>query len=115
MTNHISIKNNQTIPLQSIPVLKYEDFLELNTGLMLDKANHCVNYFGFPQGDKLKLICCMANDKEHIINISSSFLPSPAGEGSGVRYPSFTARHLAFHVFEREIHENFGVNYTDHP
>src|ERR1035437_3958983 len=111
--NYISIRNNQTIPLQDIPVLKYEDFLEQNTGLMLDEANHCVNYYGFLQGDKLKLLCCIANDKEHTIYVSSSFLPSPLGEGPGVR--SFTANHLAFHIFEREIHENFGVNYTDHP
>src|ERR1035437_8977383 len=134
MTNYIPIKNNQAIPLQSIPVLKYEDFLEQNTGLMLDEANHCVNYYGFRQGGKLKLICCMANDNEHSIyvssseifpfsNKSSSFSLLPVGEGvrrtdeagEGLGLRSFTARHLAFHVFEREIHENFGVKYSDHP
>jgi Ni,Fe-hydrogenase III large subunit len=30
-------------------------------------------------------------------------------------YPSFTAHHLAFEKFEREIHENFGIRYSDHP
>src|ERR1035437_2723974 len=134
MTNYIPIKNNQAIPLQSIPVLKYEDFLEQNTGLMLDEANHCVNYYGFRQGGKLKLICCMANDNEHSIyvssseifpfsNKSSSFSLLPVGEGvrrtdeagEGLGLRSFTARHLAFHIFERELHENFGVKYSDHP
>lgn len=109
MTNYISIKNNQTIPLQSIPALKYEDFLEQNTGLMLDEANHCVNYYGFPEGDKLKLICCMANDKEHTIQVSSSII------NTNSTFPSFTKHHLAFHIFEREIHENFGIKYDDHP
>ena len=113
MTNFITIKNNQTIPFQSIPVLKYNDFLEQNVGLMLDEANHCVNYFGFLQGQFLKLICCMANDSEHVINVSSSVLPLPIAEG--LELPSFTARHLAFQIFEREIHENFGVAYIDHP
>src|ERR1035437_1374970 len=113
MTNYITIKNNQTIPFQSIPVLKYDDFLEQNVGLMQDEANHCVNYFGFLEGQSLKLICCMANDNEHVINVSSSILPLPIAEG--LELPSFTARHLAFQIFEREIHENFGVAYHDHP
>ncbi|NJK97265.1 MAG: NADH dehydrogenase subunit, partial [Bacteroidales bacterium] len=29
--------------------------------------------------------------------------------------PSFTAKHFSFHIFEREIHENFGLKYNDHP
>jgi Ni,Fe-hydrogenase III large subunit len=33
----------------------------------------------------------------------------------GVHYPSFTAHNLAFERFEREIHENFDITYTDHP
>jgi len=28
---------------------------------------------------------------------------------------SFSARNISFEKFEREIHENFGVSYTDHP
>ncbi len=109
MENYIRIKNNQSVPLQAIPVLTYEDFLEQNTGFMLNEANHCVNYYGVPQGDKLQLICCMANDVEHVIYVSSSLIEKQAD------LPSFTARHLAFHIFEREIHENFGVGYIDHP
>jgi Ni,Fe-hydrogenase III large subunit len=111
MTNYIAIKNNQRIPVQSIPVLNYQDFLEQNTAWMLDMSNHCVNYFAYHEGDKLKLICCIANDKEQNVYISSSVLASSLVNP----LPSFTARHLAFHIFEREIHENFGVEYLDHP
>ena len=111
MSNYIAIKNNQSIPVQSIPVLNYEDFLEQNTAWMLDISNHCVNYFAYNDADKLKLICCMANDQEQNIYISSAVLSL----SSGSPLPSFTARHLAFHIFEREIHENFGVDYIDHP
>ncbi len=28
---------------------------------------------------------------------------------------SFSAKNLSFEKFEREIHENFGIAYTDHP
>lgn len=113
--NHLIIKNNQCIPLSTIPILEYEKFLEQNTSLLSETHNHCVNYYGFPYQGKIKLMCCIANDKEGIIYISSSILPSPIGEGQGVRFPSFTKHHLSFEKFEREIHENFGINYDDHP
>lgn len=108
MTRHISIKNNQTIPLQEIPVLRYEDFLEHNTTLLTEEHNHCVSYFGFPHEEKLKLICCIGNDKEHTIQVSSCVINLNA------TLDSFTKYHLAFHIFERELHENFGIKYNDH-
>ena len=68
----VSIKNNQTIPLASIPELEYSTFLELNVfSLMKSPGSHCVNYYGFPYEDKIKLICCIANDESNDINISS--------------------------------------------
>ncbi|MCJ7757181.1 MAG: hypothetical protein MUP24_03465, partial [Gillisia sp.] len=70
--NALSIKNNQQIPLDSIPVLEYEQFLEYNTSLLDIEENHCVNYYGLPNDGKIKLICCVADDKEGLINISSS-------------------------------------------
>jgi len=110
MSNYIAIKNNQTIPLQSIPVLKYEDILSLNTAFLTDESKHSVNYFGYKVRDKLKLVCCVADDKDSTILISSSEI-KPA---DGI-YPSFSAKHRAFHIFERELHENFGIEYSDHP
>lgn len=111
MKNYSIISNNQTISLNSIPVLPYEDFLELNTKFIQKKEFHCINYYGFLKDNKIKLICCIANDSEHKIYISSS-----ETEKSNLSpLPSFTARHLSFHIFERELHENFGINYSDHP
>jgi len=111
MINYSTIVNNQTIPLQSIPVLKYEDFLELNTKWVQRKEFHCVNYYGYLSGNKIKLICCIADDREHNIYISSAEIEKNSLQPN----PSFTARHLSFHIFERELHENFGIIYTDHP
>lgn len=107
--NYSVIINNQTIPLQSIPVLSYEDFLELNTNLAKRKEFHCVNYYGYLSGSKIKLICCIANDAEQTIYVSSAEIESNRP------LPSFTAHHLSFHNFERELHENFDINYKDHP
>lgn len=104
------VKNNQRIPINSIPVLKYEVFMEtIVSGLMKDKNNHCVNYFGYYSENKIKLICCIADDTTHCIYILSSIIDQKN------ILPSFTAQDFSFEKFEREIHENFGINYNDHP
>ena len=109
MTNYTIAKNNERIPLSSIPETDYELFMETNVSLLNEPQNHCVNYFGYPENDKIKLICCIADDSDHSIYISSSVVDKDK------TYPSFTAIHLAFEKFEREIHENFGIQYADHP
>ncbi len=90
-------------------MLAYEQFLELNTAMLSGEHRRCVNYYGVPQGDKVKLLCCIADDAEGNILVSS------AEVGRNQTLPSFTAHRMVFHKFEREIHENFGIGYTDHP
>ena len=108
--NYISIKNNQTIPVYSVPELEYSAFLEQNVfSLIKSDASHCVNYFGFLIADKIKLICCIANDEQKLIHISSSVVDTKHA------IPSFSKHNLVFEKFEREIHENLGIKYTDHP
>lgn len=96
--------------MASIPELDYQEFLMLNTNFVKDTPErHCVNYFGYRIDSQIKLICCIANDSTHEIYISSSrVLLSDSLE-------SFTAINFNFEKFEREIHENFGLNYTNHP
>jgi Ni,Fe-hydrogenase III large subunit len=108
--NFIAIKNHQSIPVTSIPELKYNLFLDTNTGLIEDHSErHCVLYFGYREKNSVRLICCIADDLEHIIMVSSSLVDADE------RIDSFTAKHLSFEKFEREIHENFGLIYNDHP
>lgn len=108
--NYISILNNQTIPISAIPEINYPLFLELNTDFIKEHTErHCVNYFGCPNGEKLKLICCIADDNSHEIFVSSCMVDSSE------TLPSFTAINFCFEKFEREICENFGLNYLDHP
>jgi Ni,Fe-hydrogenase III large subunit len=111
MINTLSAKNNQLLQVKDIPVLPYEDFLGLNTDMSEDVYFHCVNYFGMPEGDHLRLFCCMADDTTGNILISSTRIR----RDTNIKYPSFSAKNMAFHVYEREIHENFGVGYSDHP
>jgi len=108
--DYTTIINNQTISLADIPEVGYNGFMELNTGFLIDSPErHCVNYFGYPVGNQIKLICCIADDNTHQIYVSSCLVKS------GVKLDSFTARNYNFEKFEREIHENFGVGYNDHP
>ena len=106
----ISISNNQVVDLQDIPIHDYEIFSEVNLDLMRgNPARHCVNYFGFREAGKIKLICCIADDELHEIFVSSSQVDQSA------MLTSFTAQNHNFEKFEREIHENFGIGYSDHP
>ena len=104
------IKNNQRIPLASIPKLAYETFVHLVVNELMTHADaHCVNYFGYPGNGMINLVCCIAFDSEHTIHVVSTTV------NSGQEIPSITASIPSFHGFEREIHENFGIIYTDHP
>jgi Ni,Fe-hydrogenase III large subunit/NADH:ubiquinone oxidoreductase subunit C len=108
--NYISIHNNQAIALNDIPEHGYEIFKSLNIGLLKNNsARHCVNYFGYKFENKIKLICCIADDDSHQIFISSASVESKS------ELSSFTAQNHNFEKFEREIHENFGIKYKDHP
>lgn len=107
---YLDIKNNETVPLTNIPLLEYDSFLELNTGLLeISQNNHCVNYFGQRLTKGIKLFCCVADDAGNTIKVSSAVVSKDA------ILDSFTAKNLAFEKFEREIHENFGIRYTNHP
>jgi len=109
-TKYINVSNNQVIDLTDIPEHNYASFAEMNLDLMQgNPARHCVNYFGYPVADKIKLICCIADDDLHQVFVSSSVIEKD------IERTSFTAKNANFEKFERELHENFGINYNDHP
>jgi len=106
----ITIKNYERIVFTSIPTLPYEQFVPvILEELMVNNACHCINYFGYPHNGKIQLICCIANDNEHTIHVTST-IATP-----GATFPSLTAHRISFHFFEREIYEQFGIQFTDHP
>ena len=107
---YISINNNEAIALKDIPAHAYQEFADVNINLLKgNSARHCVNYFGFHTGGKIKLICCIADDDLHQIFVSSALVDN------SIEIPSLTAQNHNFEKFEREIHENFGIKYSDHP
>jgi Ni,Fe-hydrogenase III large subunit len=109
---YIEIYSNPgTVQLADIPVLEYPEFTEFINLLMGEEGTHCIAYFVIPQKDKFRFICCMAADENHAIVIFSHDQPKDPLPS----LPSITAKHFQFHVFEREIHENFGIGFPGHP
>ncbi|HBF88570.1 MAG TPA: NADH dehydrogenase subunit [Bacteroidales bacterium] len=105
----LTIQNNQRVDISSIPVLQYEDFSSFIIDLINDNDNHCVNYYGYQDNNQIKLICCIANDTQHVIYVTSSIVDKNS------ELNSISKKHLSFEKFEREIHENFGINFIGHP
>ena len=106
----LKIRNNQSVSFSEIPEMDYMSFFALNTGLVEGtQERHCVNYFGIRESETIRLICCIADDAEQIIHLTSCCVNQEE------TLASFSARLFCFEKFEREIHENFGIKYSDHP
>lgn len=105
------IQNHESIKIESVPVINYDGFYSEIVELMQQNENHCVSYFAFHQTGGLKFFAAIANDTIHRIYILSHFLP----ETHKQELASLTPQINAFHIFEREIHENFGIEFAGHP
>jgi Ni,Fe-hydrogenase III large subunit/Ni,Fe-hydrogenase III component G len=110
-TRIIKTKNAQSVALKEVPVLAYRDFKTIILALLAEKENHCVNYFAFRQDANLQLMACVANDKDGTIALFSHKLPIQRDP----QLESLTQHHFALHIFEREINENYGINFIGHP
>ena len=106
----LTIHNQESVPLCNIPELAYGEFLKENLDFIDGHTErHCLMYFGLKEEENLRLICCIADDVCHTILVSSSRVKIDAS------LESFSAGNLVFEKFEREIHENYGLGYTNHP
>jgi Ni,Fe-hydrogenase III large subunit len=111
MPHFISNPNSNPllVPLAPLPVMDYRDFVAEVGHLMADEDSHCSNYYAFPFQGRLKFICIIANDKDHTLHILSH-----EQQREGLKLSSITSHHTAFHIFECEISENFGVFFEGH-
>jgi len=107
----VETENNKPLNINDIPVLDYKIFMLLVDDLLQDKSNHCVNYFAVPYFDRFRFFCCIANDLASKLFVLSHEVNN--------RYDadllSITKIHFPFHVYEREIYENYGIEFSDHP
>ncbi|MCF8365245.1 MAG: NADH dehydrogenase subunit [Bacteroidales bacterium] len=107
----IEIQNNGApVLLKDIPVLEYPEFSHQVKDLLADQNCHCVAYYAIPFEKKLKFLCCIANDLTSKVHAFSHDQKT-----SGVVLESLSSEIFAMHVYEREIHENYGVQFLHHP
>jgi Ni,Fe-hydrogenase III large subunit len=111
MQQYITINNNEITDFENIPLLSYEDFSGINLSFLKDINNHCVNYFGVPCNDELMLVSCIANDSKSRIKLTRCKISISEEK----LFFSLTSRNTAFHMFERELTELYGIKYKDHP
>lgn len=107
----LRIQNNSAVDLSEIEILSYEAFSDAAIQLMKEEQNHCVSYFAYRKENDLHFLMAIADDDRHDVAILSHLLK--AGEKQTLE--SLTTVIFALHIFEREIHENFGVDFINHP
>ena len=107
----IQIHNGQSVALGKIKPLTYQNFFDQVVSALHNEQVHCVTYFAYPEKTKYKFICALANDSEHTISVLS--FEREMDDTSPLE--SLTTVHNAMHIYEREIHENWGVPFENHP
>jgi len=103
-------ENPFTLDVGEIPVLEYDLFYDKVLEMLSDEAKHCVAYYGIEIQGSIKLICCIANDNARSVSVFSTRITNQKNF-----LKSLTPVCPQIHIFEREIHENFGVSFEGHP
>lgn len=106
-----TIKNGHAIDLDAVTVLNYTDFSAIALELLKENENHCAAYYAFYNGNDLQFIMVIADDNAHDIKLLSHILKADEKK----ELTSLTQHIFALHIFEREIYENFGVFFSNHP
>lgn len=107
----IRIKNQESIELKKIPVIDYNSFSNMVLEILKDENTHCVSYYAYPDSNDLKFIMAIADDANHNIILLSHILKSSEKK----ELASLSEKVFALHIFEREIYENFGIEFIKHP
>lgn len=96
--------------IKDIPVLNYSDFTDQTLKMLKQSNCHCVNYFVIKTKDNFRFFMLIADDNTHAIHayIHEQDLATRKLE-------SLASKCLPLHVFEREIHEQFGFEFLNHP
>lgn len=110
-SHFITIRNHEAIDISAIPVVSYVQFSTEALYLLSTESCHCASYFAFPVSQGLQFIMVIADDEAHHLRVSAHFLSADDPK----ELVSLTPRCFALHIFEREICENYGVHFINHP
>lgn len=110
--NYIEIENNSVaVRTAHIPVMDYDSFVKVIDELFTDDSNHVLSYFVLPDKNKYKFFCCIGSDSTNKILVFSHEQPIE----KGLTLYSLSSKYYSFHIFEREINENYGIDFSGHP
>ncbi|RPH99104.1 MAG: hydrogenase, partial [Calditrichaeota bacterium] len=103
-----TIKNLQPIAIEHIPCLPIDDLREK---LVEDMATgkRVVQFFGDSVRDRINLYVVMADDAASTLSIMKTDFTANSG------YAALTPLMPAFHMFEREFFEQYGIEPAGHP
>lgn len=104
------VYNCEHVNLNRIDALSFDEFYSQVSTLLSEEQRHCTEYFAIQSDKNLRLYCCIADDNDHKISVLSTEVDS--GTAS---IKSLTPSSKQVHIFEREIHERFGLNFAGHP
>ncbi len=104
--NWIITENNKKINALDIPTVSID---EIKSDVEKMKMR-VIGFFGKQEFENVRLYVVMADDKIGKIYVTSSIFPP-----SVKSYESFTQTIPAFHIFEREFYEEFGIKPLNHP
>lgn len=104
------LKNSSSLDIREIPVLKYDDVYNDVSEFLKGEEKHCIAYYAEKSGRKLRFILCIADDLKKNLRVYSF---EDSNEKPVLK--SLTPVLPQLHIFEREIHENFGVEFEGHP
>ena len=103
-TAFLEISNGEKLSREKVPHLSFNDFQE-NCLDIVKNGGKVVHYFGFQDEDSsMKLMAVLRTDKLLV-----------AGCDAKQVYTSFSQTCEPFHMFEREIAEQFGIRPEGHP
>jgi len=103
-TAFLEILNGEKLSREKIPHLSFHNFQE-NALDIVKNGGKIVQYFGFQDEDSaMKLMAVLRTDKLLVACCDAKDV-----------YPSLSKTCEPFHMFEREIAEQFGIRPEDHP
>jgi Ni,Fe-hydrogenase III large subunit len=105
----MKIKNNISININDIAFQSKEDFHAKVSELLSETGAHCIAYFAVKNEHSYSFFCGIANDFSHDIDVQATNI------GLSENMMSFVPEHNHLHIYEREIHEQHGIRFENHP
>ncbi|MBW2367534.1 MAG: NADH-quinone oxidoreductase subunit C [Deltaproteobacteria bacterium] len=102
-TDFLEISNGEAISRNQIPHLSFDAFHQEALNIVGNGGN-VVHYFAYSDGGSVKLLAVLRTD---ILLVAGCDAPEA--------YPSLSSQCEPFHMFEREIAEQFGIRPEGHP